>query len=51
MVGGVQLKLANFRVSGRYNVGLNNISDIDNSDKWKNQGSRIYSLEYSAVKF
>lgn len=41
MVGGVQLKLANFRVNGRYNIGLNNISDIDNSDKWKNQGFQL----------
>src|SRR5688572_720856 len=28
MAGGVQLNLSNFRISGRYFVGLNNISDI-----------------------
>jgi hypothetical protein len=37
MVAGAQIKLANFRVSGRYAVGLSNINDIDNKDKWKNQ--------------
>lgn len=41
MVGGVQLKVAALRVSGRYTVGLNNISDIGNSDKWKNQGFQL----------
>jgi hypothetical protein len=41
MVGGVQLKLASLRVSGRYNIGLNNISDIDNQDRWKNQGFQL----------
>ncbi len=41
LVGGAQLKLAAFRVSGRYTVGLNNINDIDNQDKWKNQGFQL----------
>lgn len=41
MVGGVQMKLAMLRVSGRYTVGLNNISDLGNSDKWKNQGFQL----------
>jgi hypothetical protein len=41
MVGGVQLKLAALRVQGRYNIGLNNISDIDNQDRWKNQGFQV----------
>lgn len=41
LVGGVQVKLASMRVSGRYTVGLNNISDIDNQDKWKNQGFQL----------
>ena len=36
-VAGAQLKLANFRVSGRYAIGLSNINDIDDQDKWKNQ--------------
>ena len=37
MLGGVQVKLSKFRVTGRYAVGLNNINDIDNKEKWKNQ--------------
>lgn len=41
MVGGAQLKISKFRVSGRYVVGLNNINDIDNKDKWKNQGFQV----------
>ena len=41
MVGGVQLKLASLRIQGRYNIGLNNISDIDNQDRWKNQGFQV----------
>ncbi len=41
MVGGVQLKLAALRVNGRYTVGLNDISDIGNSDRWKNQGFQL----------
>ena len=41
MVGGAQLKLSAFRVTGRYMVGLNNLNDIDNRDKWKNQGFQL----------
>ena len=41
MVGGVQLKVSAIRVSGRYIIGLRNINDIDNQDKWKNQGFQI----------
>lgn len=37
MVGGLQLNLKRFRIYGRYNIGLNNINDIDEKDKWKNQ--------------
>lgn len=36
-VGGVTLNVSSFRVYGRYNIGLANINDIDNKDKWKNQ--------------
>ena len=41
MVGGVQLNLGGIRVSGRYVVGLSNINDAGNSDKWKNQGFQL----------
>lgn len=37
MLAGAQIKLSKFRVTGRYIVGLNNINDIDNQDKWKYQ--------------
>jgi hypothetical protein len=37
MVGGAQIKLASFRITGRYIIGLNNLNDIDNQDKWKSQ--------------
>ena len=41
MLGGVQVKLAAIRVNARYSVGLNSINDIDNQDKWKNQGFQV----------
>jgi hypothetical protein len=37
MLGGLQIKISKIRIYGRYVVGLNNINDIDNRDKWKNQ--------------
>jgi Outer membrane protein beta-barrel domain len=41
MLGGVQVKVGAIRVNGRYMVGLNNINDIDNQDKWKNEGFQL----------
>lgn len=41
MVGGVQVKLSAIRLSGRYVVGLKNINDIDNQDRWKSQGFQL----------
>ncbi len=41
LLAGAQVKLAAFRFSGRYAIGLNNINDIDNQDKWKNQGFQL----------
>ncbi len=41
MVGGVQLKIAAIRINGRYVVGLNNISDLPDEGKWKNQGFQV----------
>jgi hypothetical protein len=41
MVGGVQLKVWKLLVNGRYVVGLNNISDITDDNKWKGQGFQI----------
>jgi hypothetical protein len=42
MLGGVQLNIASFKIGGRYAVGLNNINDIDNQDRWKNQQWQLY---------
>lgn len=41
MLGGVQLKVGAFRINGRYFVGLNNINDLTNDSKWKNQGFQL----------
>ncbi|HEV8287305.1 MAG TPA: porin family protein [Chitinophagaceae bacterium] len=37
LAAGAQIKLSQLRVTGRYLIGLSNINDIDNQDKWKNQ--------------
>ena len=37
MAFGAQVKLMSLRVTGRYLIGLANINDIDNRDKWKSQ--------------
>jgi hypothetical protein len=41
LVGGVQLNIVGVKVFGRYQVGLNNINDIDNKDKWKSQSIQL----------
>ena len=41
LLAGVQVKVAMLRVTGRYIVGLNNINDIDNQDKWRNQNIQL----------
>ena len=43
MLGGVQLNIGKLKLGGRYQIGLNNISEIDNSTKWKNQGFQVYA--------
>lgn len=42
MLGGVQINVGGLRVGGRYSIGLNNINDISDQDKWKNQGFQLY---------
>lgn len=37
MVAGGQLNFKYIRIYGRYNIGLQNINDIDDKDKWTNQ--------------
>jgi hypothetical protein len=41
MVGGAQIHISKIRLTGRYIVGLNNISDINDQNKWKNQGFQL----------
>jgi hypothetical protein len=41
MLGGAQVKLAALRITGRYAIGLSNINDIDNQDKWTFQGFQL----------
>ena len=41
MLAGVQFKLGSFRIYGRYALGLNNLNDIDNKDKWRSQRVQV----------
>ncbi|RYD95315.1 MAG: PorT family protein [Sphingobacteriales bacterium] len=41
MLGGIQLSLSKIRLQGRYAVGLNNINDVTNSNKWKSQAIQL----------
>ena len=41
MLGGVQVRLLSLRVTGRYVIGLNNINDINQQDKWKNEAFQL----------
>lgn len=41
MVAGLQLNLLMARVYGRYNIGLANINNIDQSDKWTSQQLQV----------
>jgi hypothetical protein len=41
LLGGLQLNLSNFRVYGRYALGLSNLNDIDDKDKWTSQSFQV----------
>jgi len=41
LLGGIQIKFSSIRLYGRYAIGLNNLNDIDNKDKWKNQSIQL----------
>ncbi|OQP65655.1 porin family protein [Niastella populi] len=41
-LGGVQLNIGGVKIGGRYVIGLTNINDIDDREKWKNQGFQVY---------
>lgn len=41
MLGGVQVNIGHLKIYGRYAIGLNNLNDIDNQEKWKSQGFQV----------
>lgn len=41
MIAGLQLNISSIKIYGRYGIGLNNINDIDNQEKWKNQNIQL----------
>ncbi|HUQ97557.1 MAG TPA: porin family protein [Chitinophagaceae bacterium] len=41
MLGGAQINISKLRLTGRYVVGLNNINDIGDQNKWNNQGFQL----------
>jgi len=41
MVAGAQVRISKFYLTGRYNIGLNNINDLDEKDKWKSQAIHL----------
>ncbi len=42
-LGGVWIQLPAVHFGGRYKLGLTNINDIDNREKWKNQAIQIFA--------
>ncbi len=41
MVAGAQVNLKFLRIYGRYNIGLQNVNDINSQDKWKSQQLQV----------
>jgi hypothetical protein len=41
LTGGAQINISKLRLTGRYFVGLNNISDVGDQNKWNNQGYQL----------
>jgi hypothetical protein len=37
MLAGLQINISRVRLYGRYTIGLSNLNDIDNREKWKSQ--------------
>lgn len=42
-VGGLWIQLPFINIGGRYELGLTNINDIDNREKWKSQAITIFA--------
>jgi len=43
MVGGAQLNIASFKLGARYVIGLTDINDLSDNEKWKNTGFQVYA--------
>ena len=41
MLGGVQVNISHLNIYARYAVGLSNLNDIDNKEKWKSQSIQL----------
>lgn len=41
MLGGVQVNVGHLNIYGRYAVGLTNLNDLDNQEKWKSQSIQL----------
>lgn len=41
VIGGLTIDFSKLRVYGRYNIGLNNLSDVQNTDQWKSQQIQV----------
>jgi hypothetical protein len=41
MLAGIQLTIMHLNIYGRYAIGLSNLNDIDNQEKWRNQGFQL----------
>ncbi len=41
MLAGLNFKVGPMRINGRYAIGLNNISDITDDNKWNSQGFQV----------
>ena len=41
LAGGATINLSSLRLIGRYVVGLSNVSDLGDQNKWKNQGFQL----------
>ncbi len=41
MLGGLQVNISHLNIYARYAVGLSNLNDIDNKEKWKSQSIQL----------
>lgn len=48
VVGGFSVDFSRLRVYGRYNIGLNNLSDVQNTNQWKSQQIHV-GIGYSIL--